>query len=356
MGAGQIGGIATLLDMDFKNPAGFLGEIAPINDAQYLVHFLSHSMLFCLGAIIEAHVIITPAICVVGERYKFAVYGGTNKFLENAGIERQISHICIHRGYNKTNHWSECTPNMQLALMMTHKPFSFHDREPGADFVINRIRYGHLPGLQYPSYIQCAYHGFGSRRNGYLIPLLIDLRRHVVTVHSPVYCAKKWNYVDAYLCMDTPPCLSEKYGALCPDDVGSVIVCDGVAKGMMISRLVDRPCGSGFVDLERYRKFITCGVDDSREVIHHDEFLMYDFTPPATPEVITPFAPTEDISEEIKTDTAEAVPEPEEEKAEVKVEEKTEVKEEKEEKKDKVVAEEKNDKKEEDTDDDEVRK
>ncbi|XP_013183572.1 uncharacterized protein LOC106129526 [Amyelois transitella] len=288
MGAGQIGGIATLLDMDFKNPAGFLGDIASRSEAQHVVHYLSHSMLFCLGAIIEAHVIITPAICVFGERYKFGVFGGTNRFLEFAGIEKQVSHVCLHKGYNRTKHWSECAPNMQLALMMTQTPFSFHDREEPADYIVNRVRYGSLPAHQTRSYTQCVYHGFGSRRNGYLIPLLIDLRSHKVTVHPPEHCATKWNHVDSYLCIDSPPCLSEKYGALCPDDVGSIVVCDGVAKGMMISRLVDRPCGTGFIDLEQYRKFIMCGVDDSREVLLHDEVLMFDFTPPSTPFLITP--------------------------------------------------------------------
>lgn len=61
------------------------------------------------------------------------------------------------------------------------------------------------------------------------------------------------------------------------DDMGSVITCRGFAHGMMTSRLVDRPCGIGFLDLTLYYKFLTCGVDDSRDVIDHDDNLALEF-------------------------------------------------------------------------------
>lgn len=67
-------------------------------DLRRQVYFLSHAMMFCVGALIEAHVVLTPASCVFGERYKFEVYGGTHKFLEHAGISRVVQHLCIHRG------------------------------------------------------------------------------------------------------------------------------------------------------------------------------------------------------------------------------------------------------------------
>ena len=43
---------------------------------------------------------------------------------------------------------------------------------------------------------------------------------------------------------------------------------------MMVSRLVDRPCGIGFLDLGKYVKFLTCGVDDSRDLLDDDDYSM----------------------------------------------------------------------------------
>ncbi|XP_059052548.1 uncharacterized protein LOC131847101 [Achroia grisella] len=290
MGAGQIGGIATMLDIDFKNAAGFIGVQADLTEAQYIVHFLSHAMMFCVGALIEAHVVLTPASCVFGERYKFDVIGGTHNFLEFAGVNRLVHHLCIHRGYNHTRRWIECSPD-NVALLVLNQQFSFHKRELGSDFVINRVRYGtsapkddHRIGDS-----SCRYYGWGSRRNGYLIPLLIHLRRVDVILARSENCPQIWNYNNKYLCVQQPPCKSEKFGALCPDDLGTIIVCSGFVQGMMTSRLVDRPCGVGFLDLSKYNKFLTCGVDDSRDVIDHDDFMTFDFTTnPPTPSLIVP--------------------------------------------------------------------
>ena len=57
----------------------------------------------------------------------------------------------------------------------------------------------------------------------------------------------------------------------------------------MTSRLVDRPCGVGFLDLSKYSKFLTCGVDDSRDVIDSDDNHLFDFslTSHTTPELQT---------------------------------------------------------------------
>ncbi|CAH0725739.1 unnamed protein product, partial [Brenthis ino] len=65
--------------------------------------------------------------------------------------------------------------------------------------------------------------------------------------------------------------------AFSQDDLGTVLVCSGYVQGMMTSRLIDRPCGVGFIDLSHYIKFITCGVDDSRDVIDHEDFMTFDF-------------------------------------------------------------------------------
>lgn len=59
---------------------------------------------------------------------------------------------------------------------------------------------------------------------------------------------------------------------------------------MMTSRLVDRPCGVGFLDLSKYNKFLTCGVDDSRDVLDHDTHMEYDFS--TTPMHQTPHMKT----------------------------------------------------------------
>lgn len=64
----------------------------------FQVHYLSHALIFCMGTLIEPHVILTPAICVFGERFKFDVYGGTHKFQAHAGIGRTVHHLCMHRG------------------------------------------------------------------------------------------------------------------------------------------------------------------------------------------------------------------------------------------------------------------
>ncbi|XP_037293249.1 kallikrein 1-related peptidase b27 isoform X2 [Manduca sexta] len=283
MGAGQIGGIATLLDIDFNNAAGFIGTKAEVTEGQFMVYYLSHAMMFCVGALIESHVVLTPASCVFGERYKFDVYAGSHKFLENAGITRQVHHFCIHRGYNHTSRWEECTTD-NLALLVLNQQFSVYKREPGADYVINRVRYG-ITEPKEDSRIgdpTCRLYGWGSRRNGYLIPLLIELRRMEVTLLPTEKCKQMWNYNNKYLCLRQ---------FMCKDDLGSVIVCSGFVHGMMTSRLVDRPCGVGFLDLAKFNKFLTCGVDDSRDVVDHDAFMAFDFTSPkapVTPTVITP--------------------------------------------------------------------
>ncbi|CAH2092952.1 unnamed protein product [Euphydryas editha] len=266
MGAGQIGGIATMLDVDFNNAAGFQGVPAKVTEGQFVVHYLSHAMLFCVGALIEAHVAITPASCVFGERYKFQIFAG----------------------YNHTMRWHACSAD-NLALLVLNQQFSFHKREPNTEYIINRVRYGEFAGLdKQVNEKSCKYFGWGSRRNGYLIPLLIRLYRVDVTVLPSDRCAEMWNSEDKYLCIQQPKCKSEKHGALCPDDLGSILVCSGYAQGMMTSRLIDRPCGVGFVDLSHYNKFLTCGVDDSRDVIDHDDFMTFDFsTYKPTPSLMT---------------------------------------------------------------------
>ncbi|PZC78904.1 hypothetical protein B5X24_HaOG217098 [Helicoverpa armigera] len=291
MGAGQIGGIATLVDIDFKNAPGFIGVPAEVSEAQYVVHFLSHALMFCVGVLIEAHVVLTPATCVHGEKYKFPVVAGTHRFLENAGISRTVEHLCIHKGYNTSQRWTDCMID-NLALLVLNHQFSFNKREEGSDFLLNRVRYGVSAPRDESLYsdTSCKYFGWGSRRNGYMIPLLIELYRVDVVILPRSKCLAMFNYQDKFLCIQQGQCRSPKFGALCPDDVGSVIVCSGYAQGIMTSRLVDRPCGVGFLDLSKYTKFLTCGVDDSRDVLDHDTHMEYDFTTvgvPHTPELST---------------------------------------------------------------------
>ncbi|CAK1586990.1 unnamed protein product [Parnassius mnemosyne] len=281
MGAGQIGGIATLLDIDFENAAGFLGHTADVSEAQFVVYYLSHAMMFCAGVLLEAHVVLTPASCVVGEKYKFELYAGTHKFLENTGVSRQVHHICLHKGYNHTMRWKVCTSD-NLALLILNQQFSFHMHENGAEYIVNRVRYGVAAPNGEARYKDrsCRFYGWGSRRNGFLIPLLINLYRLDVTVLPSENCHQMWNYKNKYLCIRQPACKSEKHGALCPDDLGSVVVCSGYVLGMMTSRLIDRPCGVGFTDLSKYNKFLTCGVDDSRDLVDHDVYMEFDTARP----------------------------------------------------------------------------
>lgn len=277
-----------MLDMDFKNAATFLGEPAEPTEGQYIVHYLSHAMMFCMGVLIEAHVVLTPASCVHGERYKFNVLAGTHMFIENVGTFRTVHHLCVHRGFNTSHRWSDCLTD-NLALLILNQQFSFNKREPGSDFLLNRVRYGMSTPRDDTLYSDttCRYYGWGSRRNGYLIPLLIHLRRMDVTLLPKDRCLAMFNYQEKFLCIQQSACRSEKFGALCPDDVGSVIVCSGFALGMMTSRLMDRPCGVGFLDLTKYSKFLTCGVDDSRDVLSDDDINAVVNTSPVTPELST---------------------------------------------------------------------
>lgn len=279
MGAGQIGGIATLLDIDFNNAAGFIGTDVDVTEGQYVSMFMSHAMMFCMGTLIEAHVILTAASCVYGERYRFDVIAGTHRFLEFTGVSRTVHHLCIHKGYNHTFRWEQCTAD-NLALLVLDHQFSFNQKEEGADYIINRARYGASMknGEKLYEDKTCRYYGYGSRRNGFLIPLLLYMRRVDVIIRPTEDCPQLFNTEHKFFCIQEQPCKSPKFGALCPDDVGSVIVCSGFARGMMVSRLVDRPCGVGFLDLTKYTKFLTCGVDDSRDVINHEIHMDYPYT------------------------------------------------------------------------------
>ncbi|XP_013180271.1 PREDICTED: lectizyme-like [Papilio xuthus] len=279
MGAGQIGGISTLLEMDFNNAAGFLGQKADNNEAQFVVYYLSHAMVFCTGVIIEPHVVLTPASCVFGEKYRFDVFAGSHMFLEKSGISRTVNNLCIHQGYNHSLRWKDCQPD-NLALLILSEQFSFHQPEEGADYVVNKVRYGSAaPRVETRHRDRsCRLYGWGSRRGGFLVPVLIHLYRLEITLLPSKYCVNLWNYDNRYLCIRQPRCKNDKYGALCPDDIGSVVVCSGFVLGMMTSRLIDRPCGVGFLDLTKYAKFLTCGVDDSRDVIDHEAIMEFDYT------------------------------------------------------------------------------
>ncbi|XP_049880556.1 uncharacterized protein LOC126377011 isoform X5 [Pectinophora gossypiella] len=305
MGAGQIGGIATLVDIDFQNAAGFIGQKSEITEAQYIVYFLSHAMMFCVGSLIEAHVVLAPASCVYGETHKFEVFGGTHQFLEHSGIGRLVEHLGIHRGYNDTLRWESCTAD-NMALLLLSQQFYFHKREAGTEYIMNRIRYGAITKEQAKSAsMNCKFYGWGSRRNGYMVPLLIYLRRVDVTILNQENCLQMWNYGEKYLCIQQFPCRSSKHGALCPDDLGTVIECSGFLRGMMTSRLIDRPCGVGYLDMNKYLKFLTCGVDDSRDILGHDDFIEFEFesttiTHPTLPSIVTP--PHQNVTFEVDDD------------------------------------------------------
>ncbi|KAG7306750.1 hypothetical protein JYU34_008181 [Plutella xylostella] len=261
MGAGQIGGIATLLDMEFNNAQGFLGVRTTDATAQYIVYFLSHSLLFCTGVILEPHVVMAPAVCVYGERNVFPVYAGSHVFSDHRGVQQLVEHYVVHRNFNRSDCYSD-----GLSIMVLRSNFKFQEKMPNAQFTINRVRYA-MPLIATPGMeIQCTIHGWGSRRNGFLIPLLLSLQGYNVTVMHPSECDRMWNHRRHFLCVRQPKCESKKYGALCPDDVGTALVCDGYVQGMMLSHLVDRPCGVGYVNVTRYVKFMTCAVDDARDI------------------------------------------------------------------------------------------
>ncbi|XP_026321350.1 kallikrein-1-like [Hyposmocoma kahamanoa] len=302
MGAGQIGGIATLLDIDFQNAAGFLGKDAELMEAQFIVYFLSHTMMFCVGSLIEPHVILTPASCVFAEKFKFEVYAGSHHFLQEFGNPRSVVHICLHRGFNSTGLRKDCATD-NIALLVISKPYSASEREPLTEYVINRVRYGgYTPQNNMDKKeLECHFYGWGSRRNGYLIPLLISLRRVDVTVIDSSQCLPMFNWQDKFLCMSHFPCRMDKYGALCPDDLGSPLVCHGFLRGMMISRLIDRPCGIGFIDLAKYTKFLTCGVDDARDVLVQDDYMEFGSTTIKFPKTLSIATAAQNTTTEMNT-------------------------------------------------------
>ncbi|XP_063537546.1 uncharacterized protein LOC134746905 [Cydia strobilella] len=266
MGAGQIGGIATMLDFDFNNAAGFVGRPATNLDGQYVVYYFSQAMLFCAGALLEPHVVLTPAVCVYGEDFMFNVYGGSHRFQEGVGTKRQVENICMHRAYNHSGRWEHCVTD-NIALLVLNSQFVMRQYEPNTEYIMNRVRYGvGMDALVEKNVdLRCRYHGWGSRRNGFLLPLLIHMRRVDVKIMNN--CEEMWNTEGKFLCLSQPNCINDKFGALCPDDLGSVVVCGGYIQGMMTSELIDRPCGVGFLDLSKYIKFLECAVDDSRDAI-----------------------------------------------------------------------------------------
>ncbi|XP_061718573.1 serine protease 29-like [Cydia pomonella] len=268
MGAGQIGGIATMLDFDFNNAAGFVGKPATNLDGQYVVYYFSQAMLFCAGALIEPHMVLTPAVCIYGEEFMFNVYGGSHKFREGLGTKRQVENICMHRAYNHSGRWDHCTTD-NIALLVLNSQFVMRHFEPNTEYIMNRVRYGvGMEALAETKVdLKCRYYGWGSRRNGFLLPLLIHMRRVDVKILNNAICEEIWNTDDKYLCLSQPNCINDKFGALCPDDLGSVVVCGGYVQGMMTSELIDRPCGVGFLDVAKYFKFLECAVDDSRDAI-----------------------------------------------------------------------------------------
>ncbi|XP_047992490.1 serine protease 29-like [Leguminivora glycinivorella] len=268
MGAGQIGGIATMLEFDFENAAGFVGRPATNLDGQYVVYYFSQAMLFCAGALIEPHMVLTPAVCVFGEEFMFNVFAGSHRFKEGLGTKRQVENICMHRAYNHTGRWDYC-PTDNIALLVLNSQFAMRHYEPKTEYIINRVRYGVslYDLIEKNVELQCRYYGWGSRRNGFLLPLLIHMHRVDVKVLSESICEEVFNTDGKYLCLSQPNCINDKFGALCPDDLGSVLVCGGYIQGMMTSELIDRPCGVGFLDVSKYFKFLVCAVDDSRDAI-----------------------------------------------------------------------------------------
>ncbi|XP_063625554.1 uncharacterized protein LOC134797263 [Cydia splendana] len=267
MGAGQIGGIATLLDFDFNNAAGFVGRPATSLDGQFVVYYFSQSLLFCAGALLEPHMVLTPAVCVYGEDFMFNVYGGSHRFQMGVGTKRQVENICIHRSYNHSGRWEHCVTD-NIALLVLNSQFAMRQYEPNTEYIMNRLRYGvSMEALvEKKADIKCRYFGWGSRRNGFLLPLLTNMR--MVDVKIMNNCEEMWNTGSRFLCLSQPNCINDKFGALCPDDLGSVVECDGYIQGMMTSELIDRPCGVGFLDISKYMKFLECAVDDSRDAIN----------------------------------------------------------------------------------------
>lgn len=95
------------------------------------------------------------------------------------------------------------------------------------------------------------------------------------------------------------------------------MVCNGYVYGMMVSRLADRPCGIGFLDIVKYNKFLTCGVDDADDVYEENEnYYNLDLTTAMRPhaDLTTVIIPTkeEEVTESESPPSPQEEPEPEE--------------------------------------------
>lgn len=69
-------------------------------------------------------------------------------------------------GYNSSLRWTDCHVD-NIALLVLGQQYSFHKREPGSDYLLNRIRYGISTPKDESLYkdTSCQYFGWGSRRN-----------------------------------------------------------------------------------------------------------------------------------------------------------------------------------------------
>lgn len=63
--------------------------------------------------------------------------------------------------------WKDCS-TANVALLVLNDQFSFFRHEPGADYVLNRLRYATFPKIDFQDqneHIRCHYYGWGSRRS-----------------------------------------------------------------------------------------------------------------------------------------------------------------------------------------------
>lgn len=56
----------------------------------------------------------------------------------------------------------------------------------------------------------------------------------------------------------------------------------------MTSLIVDRPAGVGYLDMTKYHKFLTCAVDDSRDMVVSETLKYVENIEVVMPDVVMP--------------------------------------------------------------------
>lgn len=142
---------------------------------------------------IEPHVVLTPAVCVFGERYRFDVHAGTHQFLEHAGISRNVQHLCIHRGNDH--------PYRAIDLFIKNAKFVFNWLNPTLDsFNTNSMVastnagdfYGNKKVFCYFSYFATFYNLFSRLQSHDEVYGVFNCKYGFISFNESIFISSTW--------------------------------------------------------------------------------------------------------------------------------------------------------------------